>query len=111
MREVAIVGVGSTPFGRGGGTGPVELALPTCPGEFAVLRRERRARYGTTRGQVGRASVRTRGPGAANPKARFRGRAPPDEALASRLTAAPPRLSASPPTPDGAAALVLCPAD
>ena len=83
----------------------------TFPGAFGIIMREHMARYGTTREQVGLVSVKNHGLGAANPKAQFRRRVTLDEVLGSRLIADPLRLFDCPPISDGAAALVLCPAD
>ena len=83
----------------------------TFPGAFGIIMREHMARYGTTREQVGRVSVKNHGLGVANPKAQFRKPVTLDEVLGSRLIADPLRLFDCPPISDGAAALVLCPAD
>ena len=83
----------------------------TFPGAFAVITREHMARHGTTREQVGLVSVKNHGLGAANPKAQFRKPVRLDEVLTSRLIADPLRLFDCPPISDGAAAIVLCPAD
>jgi acetyl-CoA C-acetyltransferase len=83
----------------------------TFPGAFAVITREYMARHGTTREQVGLVSVKNHGLGAANPKAQFRKPVRLEEVLASRLIADPLRLFDCPPISDGAAAVVLCPAD
>jgi acetyl-CoA C-acetyltransferase len=83
----------------------------TFPGAFAIITREHMARHGTTREQVGLVSVKNHGLGAANPKAQFRKPVRLDEVLTSRLIADPLRLYDCPPISDGAAAVVLCPAD
>jgi acetyl-CoA C-acetyltransferase len=83
----------------------------TFPGAFAIIMREHMARYGTTREQVGCVSVKNHGLGAGNPKAQFRKPVTLDMVLGSRLIADPLRLLDCPPISDGAAALVLCPAD
>ncbi len=83
----------------------------TFPGAFAIITREHMARYGTTREQIGLVSVKNHGLGASNPKAQFRKPVTLDEVLASRLIADPLRLFDCPPISDGAAAVVLCPAE
>ena len=83
----------------------------TFPGAFAVVMREHMARYGTTREQIGLVSVKNHGLGAQNPKAQFRKSVTVEEVLASRLIADPIRLFDCPPISDGAAAVLLCPAE
>jgi acetyl-CoA C-acetyltransferase len=83
----------------------------TFPGAFAIITRAHMARHGTTREQIGLVSVKNHGLGAANPKAQFRKPVTLDEVLGSRLIADPLRLFDCPPISDGAAAVVLCPAD
>ncbi|MBI4591033.1 MAG: thiolase domain-containing protein [Candidatus Rokubacteria bacterium] len=83
----------------------------TFPGAFAIITREHMARYGTTREQIGLVSVKNHGLGASNPKAQFRKPVTLDEVLSSRLIADPLRLFDCPPISDGAAAVVLCPAE
>ncbi len=83
----------------------------TFPGAFAIVMRAHMARYGTTREQVGLVSVKNHGLGVTNPKAQFRKPVTLDEVVGSRLIADPLRLFDCPPISDGAAALVLCPAD
>lgn len=83
----------------------------TFPGAFAIITREHMARYGTTREQIGLVSVKNHSLGASNPKAQFRKPVTLDEVLASRLIADPLRLFDCPPISDGAAAVVLCPAE
>jgi acetyl-CoA C-acetyltransferase len=81
----------------------------TFPGAFGVVMREHMTRYGTSREQIGRVSVKNHGLGAANPKAQFRKPVSLEEVLSSRLVADPIRLFDCPPISDGAAAAVLCP--
>jgi acetyl-CoA C-acetyltransferase len=83
----------------------------TFPGSFAIVTRAHMARHGTTREQVGLVSVKNHGLGAANPRSQFRKPVTLDEVLSSRLIADPLRLFDCPPISDGAAAIVLCPAD
>jgi acetyl-CoA C-acetyltransferase len=83
----------------------------TFPGAFAVVMREHMHRHGTTREQIAQVSVKNHGFGAANPKAQFRKPVTVDEVVGSRLIADPIRLFDCPPISDGAAALVLCPAE
>ena len=83
----------------------------TFPGSFGIITRAHMARYGTTREQIGLVSVKNHGLGAANPKSQFRKPVTLDEVLRSRLIADPLRLFDCPPISDGAAAVVLCPAD
>ena len=83
----------------------------TFPGAFAIITREHMARHGTTREQIGLVSVKNHALGAANPKAQFRKPVRLEDVLASRLIADPLRLFDCPPISDGAAAVILCPAD
>ena len=83
----------------------------TFPGAFAIITREHMARHGTTREQIGLVSVKNHGLGAANPKAQFRKPVRLDDVLGSRLIADPLRLYDCPPISDGAAAVVVRPAD
>jgi acetyl-CoA C-acetyltransferase len=83
----------------------------TFPGAFAIVMREHMHRFGTTREQVAHVSVKNHGFGVANPKAQFRKPVTVEEVVASRLIADPLRLFDCPPISDGAAALVVCPAD
>jgi acetyl-CoA C-acetyltransferase len=83
----------------------------TFPGSFGIVTRAHMARHGTTREQIGLVSVKNHGLGTANPKAQFRKPVTLDEVLRSRLIADPLRLFDCPPISDGAAAVVLCPAD
>jgi acetyl-CoA C-acetyltransferase len=83
----------------------------TFPGAFGIIMREHMARHGTTREQVGLVSVKNHGLGAANPKAQFRKPVTLREVLESRLIADPLRLFDCPPISDGAAAVVLAPAE
>jgi len=185
MRPVAIIGAGSTPFGKLEGRGIVELAVEACtdaledshvprekiqafylgnyvgervantmrlievqrgdagvekmsssptaevtaalstagdddgemrsgltfPGAFAMIMQEHMALYGTTREQIALVSVKNHNNGVSNPKAQFRKPTNLEEVLTSRLITDPIRLFDCPPISDGAAAVVLCPAD
>jgi acetyl-CoA C-acetyltransferase len=83
----------------------------TFPGAFAVIAREHMTCHGTTRAQMGLVSVKNHAFGVANPKAQFRKPVTLDDVVASRLIADPLRLLDCPPISDGAAAIVVCPAE
>jgi len=83
----------------------------TFPGTFAMIMEEHMARYGTTREQIAKVSVKNHDNGAANPKAQFQRRTDVNEVLNSRFVAEPIRLFDCPPISDGAAAAVVCSLD
>jgi len=83
----------------------------TFPGAFAITMRRHMYEYGTTREQIGLVSVKNHQNSIKNPKSQFRKAVSLEEVLESRLICDPIRLYDCPPISDGAAALVLCPAE
>lgn len=83
----------------------------TFPGTFAILMRRHMYEHGTTREQIGLVSVKNHRNSILNPKSQFQKPVTLEEVLSSRLIADPIRLYDCPPISDGAAALVLCPAE
>jgi acetyl-CoA C-acetyltransferase len=68
-------------------------------------------RYGTTREQMAAVAVKNHRNGARNPRAQFRHEISLDDVLTSVKVADPLRILDCSPITDGAAAIILCPAD
>ncbi|MBI2862152.1 MAG: thiolase domain-containing protein [Chloroflexi bacterium] len=83
----------------------------TFPGAFALVMQRHMYEYGTTREQLGLVSVKNHNNGVRNPKSQFRALVTLDQVVESRLICDPIRLFDCCPISDGAAAVVICPAD
>jgi acetyl-CoA C-acetyltransferase len=83
----------------------------TFPGFFALVARRHMHEFGTTPDHMGHVAVKNHDNSANNPRARFRNPVSLDQTRASRMIADPLRLYDCCPISDGAAAVVLCPAD
>ena len=83
----------------------------TFPGFFAALMRVHMKRYGSTREQFAMVAVKNRENASKNPRAQYRDKITVGDVLNSRLICEPLRLFDCCPVSDGAAALILCPAD
>lgn len=77
------------------------------PSHYAFLAQGHMARYGTTREQMAKVSVKSHRNGALNPYAQYRKPVTIEEVLASRVISDPLTLLECCPTGDGAAAAVL----
>ncbi|HYC19932.1 MAG TPA: thiolase domain-containing protein [Candidatus Bathyarchaeia archaeon] len=83
----------------------------TFPGLYAMMARAHMQEFGTTREQLAQVAVKNHYHGSMNPKAQFRNRITIDAVISSPLVADPLRLFDCSPITDGAAAVVLVPAD
>ncbi|MGD0327631.1 MAG: thiolase domain-containing protein [Halobacteriota archaeon] len=83
----------------------------TFPGLYAMMARAHMHEFGTTREQLAQVAVKNHYHGSMNPKAQFRNRITIDAVISSPLVADPLRLFDCSPITDGAAAVVLVPAD
>lgn len=83
----------------------------TFPGLYALMARAHMHEFGTTREQLAQVAVKNHYHGSMNPKAQFRNRITIDAVISSPLVADPLRLFDCSPITDGAAAVVLVPAD
>lgn len=77
------------------------------PAFYGLASQQHMARYGTTREQMARVSVKSHNNAMQNPYAHFHRRVTVDEVLASPVVADPITLFESCPTTDGAAAVIL----
>lgn len=78
------------------------------PGYFALVAQKHMERYGTTREQLAKVSVKNHFHGMLNPYAQFQKRLSLEEVLNSPMIADPLTLYSCCPNSDGAAALILC---
>ena len=83
----------------------------TFPGLYAMMARAHMNEFGTTREQLAQVAVKNHYPGSMNPKAQFRNRITIDAVINSPLVADPLRLFDCSPITDGAAAVILVPAE
>ena len=83
----------------------------TFPGLYAMMAVAHMHRYGTTREQLAMVAVKNHDNGSRNPLAQFPFKITVDGVLNSVLVADPLRILDCSPITDGAAALILCPAD
>jgi acetyl-CoA C-acetyltransferase len=83
----------------------------TFPGLYAMMARAHMQEYGTTREQLAQVAVKNHYHGSLNPRAQFRNKITIDTVVNSPLVADPLRLFDCSPITDGAAAVVLVPAE
>ena len=83
----------------------------TFPGLYAMMARAHMHEFGTTREQLAQVAVKNHYHGSMNPKAQFRNRITIDSVISSPLVADPLRLFDCSPITDGAAAVILVPAE
>ena len=83
----------------------------TFPGLYAMMARAHMQAYGTTREQLAHVAVKNHYHGSLNPRAQFRNKITIDTVINSPLVADPLRLYDCSPITDGAAAVVLVPAE
>lgn len=83
----------------------------TFPSLYAMIARRHMHEYGTTREQLALVSVINHKHASMNPKAQFPFKVTVDQVLNSTMVADPLRLLDCSPISDGAAAVVLCPAE
>jgi acetyl-CoA C-acetyltransferase len=83
----------------------------TFPGLYAMMARAHMHEFGTTREQLAQVAVKNHYYGSMNPKAQFRNRITIDSVISSPMVADPLRLFDCSPITDGAAAVVLVPAE
>jgi acetyl-CoA C-acetyltransferase len=89
-----------------------EAALgATFPGLYAMMARAHMDEFGTTREQLAQVAVKNHYHGSMNPKAQFRNTITIDAVISSPLVADPLRLFDCSPITDGAAAVILVPAE
>ncbi len=83
----------------------------TFPGLYAMMAVDHMHRHGTTREQLAMVAVKNHENGSRNPLAQFPFKVTVDMVLKSVLVADPLRILDCSPITDGAAAVILCPAD
>jgi acetyl-CoA C-acetyltransferase len=83
----------------------------TFPGLYAMVARAHMEAFGTTEEDLAHVAVKNHRHGLLNPKAQFRREVTLEQVLASSPVAEPLRLLHCSPVSDGAAAVLLCPAD
>lgn len=83
----------------------------TFPGLYALIARAHMEKYGTTREQLAMVAVKNHDNGSKNPLAQFPFKVTVDSVLNSVMVADPLRILDCSPITDGAAAVVLCPAE
>ncbi len=83
----------------------------TFPSLYAMMARAHMHEFGTTRQQLAQVAVKNHSHGALNPRAQFRNKITLDMVTSSPLVADPLRLYDCSPITDGAAAVVLVPAE
>ncbi len=110
---VIVAGVEKTVMPKGTmlnvGAAELETKLgDVFPGQFALIAQKHMERYGTTREQLAKVSVKNHFNGALNPYAQFQKQVTVEEVLNSPLVADPLTLFSCCPNSDGAAALILC---
>jgi acetyl-CoA acetyltransferase len=110
---VIVAGVEKTVMPKGAmldvGAAELETKLgDVFPGQFALIAQKHMERYGTTREQLAKVSVKNHFNGALNPYAQFQKQFTVEEVLNSPVVADPLTLYSCCPNSDGAAALILC---
>lgn len=110
---VLVVGVEKTVMPKGTmlnvGAGELETRLgDVFPGYFANIANKHMERYGTTREQLAKISVKNHFNGTLNPYAQFQKQMSVEEILNSSMIADPITLFSCCPNSDGAAAVILC---
>lgn len=113
---VMVVGVEKTVMPKGTmldvGAAELETRLgDVFPGYFANIANKHMERYGTTREQMARISVKNHYNGTLNPYAQFQKPMTVEEILGSPMIADPLTLYSCCPNSDGAAAAILCSAE
>ncbi|TET47807.1 thiolase domain-containing protein [candidate division TA06 bacterium] len=83
----------------------------TFPGLYALIARRHMHEFGTTREQLAHVAVKNHRHGAKNPNAQYPFEISVERVLESVLVADPLRILDCSPITDGAAAVILCPAD
>ncbi len=83
----------------------------TFPGVYALMAKRHMHQYGTTREQIAMSAVKNHENAMHNPNAQFHRKITVDDVLKSPLVADPLRLLDCSPIADGAASLILVPAD
>jgi acetyl-CoA C-acetyltransferase len=83
----------------------------TFPALYAMMANAHMAKYGTTREQLAMVAVKNHENGSKNPLAQYPFKVTVDGVLKSVLVADPLRILDCSPITDGAAAVILCPAD
>jgi acetyl-CoA C-acetyltransferase len=83
----------------------------TFPGLYAMMARAHMHRYGTTRKQLAMVSVKNHENGSKNPNAQYRMKVTVDQVVKSVMIADPLTILDCSPITDGAAAVILCPAE
>jgi acetyl-CoA acetyltransferase len=110
---VIVAGVEKTVMPKGAmlnvGAAELETKLgDVFPGQFALIAQKHMERYGTTREQLAKVSVKNHFNGTLNPYAQFQKRLTIEDVLNSPVIADPLTLYSCCPNSDGAAALILC---
>ena len=110
---VIVAGVEKTVMPKGAmldvGAAELETKLgDVFPGQFALIAQKHMERYGTTREQLAKVSVKNHFNGTLNPYAQFQKLFTVEEVLNSPMVADPLTLFSCCPNSDGAAALILC---
>jgi acetyl-CoA acetyltransferase len=91
------------------GNGELEARLgEVFPGYFALIAQKHMEKYGTTREQMAKVSVKNHSNGSLNPYAQFQKTFTLEEVLNSPVIAEPLTLYSCCPNSDGAAALIVC---
>ncbi len=83
----------------------------TFPGLYAMMARAHMDRYGTTLEQLSQVAVKNHANGALNPDAQYPFKVTLEQVMNSTMVAEPLRLLHCSPITDGAAVVILCPAD
>ena len=83
----------------------------TFPGVYAMMANRHMHEYGTTREQLAKVAVKNHDNAMHNPVAHFHRRVTVEDVISSQLVADPLRLLDCSPITDGAAAVILAPAD
>ena len=109
---VIVAGVEKTVMPKGAmldvGAAELETKLgDVFPGQFALIAQKHMERYGTTREQLAKVSVKNHFNGSLNPYAQFQKQFTVEEVLNSPVVADPLTLFSCCPNSDGAAALIL----
>lgn len=83
----------------------------TFPGLYALMARAHMKKYKTTRDQLSAVAVKNHDNGSLNPNAQYPFKVTPEGVASSVMVADPLRILDCSPITDGAAAMILCPAD